>query len=58
MKKASTLLFLLALAVGANARVLPNAHPGPTARSASVKRTVVPPVAKTRPNAVGHAKKK
>ena len=62
MKKVSTLLFLLALAVGANAqtaRPRPNAHVGPTARSAAVKRTatVVPPVSRV-PNAVGHAKKK
>ena len=59
MKKVSTLLFLLALAVGANARVRPNAHPGPSARSASIKRSVkvVPPASRT-PNAVNHAKKK
>jgi hypothetical protein len=62
MKKLTTLLFLLTLAIGASAqsaRIRPNAHVGPTARSASIKRTatVVPPVSRT-PNAVGHAKKK
>jgi hypothetical protein len=57
MKKLTTVVFLLALAIGAGAEtrpnanghgVPPNAHPGPTATNSTVN---VPPVAKVPPSA-------
>ena len=62
MKKAMTLGFVLALALGASAqsavKVGPRAHVGPTAlpsRQASNATINVPPIAKVGPGAVPHA---
>ena len=63
MKKAMTLGFLLALAVGASAQsaihIGPTAHVGPTAinRKAANSTVNVPPVAKPGPVAVPGKKK-
>ena len=60
MKKVTVFAFVLALAVGAGAQSItkfprPNALPRPTVSNSTVN---VPPVAKPRPTAVDHSKKK
>jgi len=61
MKKVTTLVFVFALAIGAQAqfgKVPPIAHVPPVAHGkSSVTNSTVPPVAKTRPNAVGNKRK-
>lgn len=61
MKKVTTLLFLLTLAIGAEAqfaKVPPVAHVGPAAHGkAAVTNSTVPPASR-QPNAVNRTKKK